>query len=305
MTYEQFKTDVVARLEHQLGDMGQVYVDSALRYNGVVSDRLTIKHEGCNVSPTIYLEPYFDAFKRGMNLDEVSETIVSNYNKRKGQGFLDTSFLFDDYKTVSSQIIFKLINKEMNAELLKNTPHVNYLDLAIVFYYYMPDLSVADGVGCIMIQNEHAALWNVTVDDLMKDAMENTPRIMGLKIQGILSTICEYIGDSNLMEFAEVEDRDTPIYVATNKLKSNGAAVILYKDTLKALAAKLKSDLYVIPCSVNEVIIVEAIEGICVDTTRLKEMIYQVNREEIAKQEVLSDNLYMYSRTTDELCIVN
>ncbi|MCR5196221.1 MAG: DUF5688 family protein [Pseudobutyrivibrio sp.] len=305
MTYEQFKTDVVAKLELRLGDSGQVYVDSALRYNGVVSDRLTIKHKGSNVSPTIYLEPYFDAYNRGMNLDEVSETIVSIYDKRKGQGFLDTSFLFNDYKSVSSQIIFKLINKEMNMELLKNTPHIEYLDLAIVFYYYMPDLSVADGVGCIMIQNEHAKLWNVTVDDLMNDAMENTPRIMGFKLQGILSTICEYIGDSNLMEMAEVEDRNTPIFVATNEYKSNGAAVILYKDTLRALAAKLKSDLFLIPCSVNEVIIVEAIEGICVDTTKLKEMIYQVNREEIAKQEVLSDNLYFYSRVTGKLCIVD
>ena len=45
------------------------------------------------------------------------------------------------------------------------------------------------------------------------------------------------------------------LYVLTNKSRINGAAGIMYEGVLKKLADKLESDMYILPSSIHEVII--------------------------------------------------
>jgi len=51
---------------------------------------------------------------------------------------IDFALMFKDLEVAKTRIIYKLINKERNRELLEKAPHVEYLDLAIVFYYLFP-----------------------------------------------------------------------------------------------------------------------------------------------------------------------
>ncbi len=202
---------------------------------------------------------------------------------------------FKDY------IVFKLINKKKNEELLSKVPHITYLDLAIVFYYLLPGFDADEGGESFMIRNQELEFLNLSVDELLALAKENTPRLLGLKIQGILSTIAEYMDDIDLMLAAEKEESYVPLYVATNRIKSNGAGVILYKDMLDAISAKLNSDLYVIPSSIHEVILVRVIKDCQVDTSSLKDMISYVNKTELQDADILSDSLYYYSRENKAL----
>ena len=207
----------------------------------------------------------------------------------------------EDYSKVRDYIVFKLINKEANSLLLKNVPHVNYLDLAIVFYYLLPSKEDEKEKWFTIVNNELMQHWGVTVEELMQRASENTSRLLGLKIQGILSTIAEYTNDKEWLKYADMEDACIPLYVATNKENTYGASVMLYRDMLRAVAEKFNSDLYVIPCSVHEILLFRPIKGCQVDTNSLKSLISQVNRCEIPKSEVLSDSLYYYSRINNEL----
>lgn len=204
---------------------------------------------------------------------------------------------------VRDNIVFKVINRDKYQELLKKIPHVDYLDLAIVFYYYLEENKNDKGDCLMQINNEMLELWNVDVNILMAAAIDNTPRIFGFKMRGIFSTIATYLGEESLIDLARKEDSYTPLYVATNNNAFNGAAVMIYRDVLKAIAAKLKSDLYIIPCSIHELIIVKTIEGCEFSTDALKEMIYNVNRTELSAEDFLSDNLYFYNRRTGELGI--
>ena len=201
-------------------------------------------------------------------------------------------------------IIYKLINKANNTELLESIPYVDYLDMAIIFYQVVEGFNDGEGT-CALITNKHLEDSDILLKDLMLYASENTPRILGLKINGILSSIAEYSGDESLVEALEEElgvDADMfPLYVATNKVASNGAAVILYKDMLKAMAAKLKSDLYVIPCSIHEVILVKVMKNCQMNTEEIRKLIAEVNRTELRFSDILSDSLYYYSRETGVL----
>ncbi|MCR4831414.1 MAG: DUF5688 family protein [Pseudobutyrivibrio sp.] len=202
-----------------------------------------------------------------------------------------------------TDIIFKLINREANAKLLENVPYKEFLDLAIVFYRVLPKDEKEEGITCCIIDNKSLEKLDTSVDELMAYAVENTPKILGLKVQGILSAIEEYSGDEETVDLAGLEEADIPLYVATNTNANHGASVLLYRDFLKALSAKLKADLYVIPCSVHEVIVFKAITGCQMDTGYLKSLISEVNRKEVPKGDVLSDSLYYFSRVDNELSI--
>jgi hypothetical protein len=209
---------------------------------------------------------------------------------------------------IKDRIIFKLVNKESNAELLNMVPHVEYLDLAIIFYHVINQVEVSEiedeaDVKAALIFNKHMLSWEAEVSDLMNVAMENTPQILGLNVQGILTTLAEYAHDDQMFDIAKEEDTQLPLYVATNNRKCNGAGVILYKDMLMAMAEKLKSDIYVIPCSVHEVILVKVIKGCQIDIEGLRETIAYVNETSVPEGDILSDSLYYYSRDTNELCI--
>ena len=206
------------------------------------------------------------------------------------------------YKQFNKNIVFKLVNKERNTELLEQVPYKEYLDLAVIFY--IASLDDSEAMKCKLITNEIFKDWDVDVDNLMEAALDNTPRILGLKIRGILSTIASYLDDVDFDSIAEEEDNDLPLYVATNKIALNGASVLLYRDLLKAFAARKKSDVYIIPCSIHELIMIPSVECPNVDACELKNLIYYVNRNELKEDEFLSDNLYFYDCREDTVSIV-
>ena len=209
---------------------------------------------------------------------------------------------FQNFNTIKDYIVYTVINKKSNEDFLLQVPYVSYLDLAIVFYYLDPDFNFEEERELFLIRNDDLLIWNVDVAALMNAASANTPRLMGLKIQGIISTIAEYMEDESAKEFAEMNDSYIPMYVASNKRSCYGAAVLLYKDLLSALSAKLKSDLYIIPCSIHEIIVIRVTKDCQLDIEKLKELISHVNSNELKESDVLSDSLYFFSRENNLLC---
>ncbi|SFO01199.1 hypothetical protein SAMN04487831_10623 [Pseudobutyrivibrio sp. UC1225] len=206
------------------------------------------------------------------------------------------------YEKFNKNIVFKLINKDKNVELLETVPYKEYLDLAVVFY--IAHTNDDDSLKCKVITNELMTSWGVDVDALMGLALENTPRLLGLKIRGILNTIASYTDNEELQSVAEEEDNDLPLYVATNNIAMHGAAVLIYRDLLKAFAARKKSDVYIIPCSVHELIMIPSVECPNIDPVEIKNLIFYVNRNELKEEDFLSDNLYFYNVHNDEVTIV-
>ena len=208
------------------------------------------------------------------------------------------------FEKFNKSIVFSLINKEKHQELLSKVPHKDYLDMAVIFYAYFTEVKIDDGNASMLVDNQLMEKWGIDVDTLMEHALENTPRLLGLKIRGIFSTIASYMDDEALTEIAEQEDKYTPLYVATNNIATYGAGVVLYKDMLKAFAARKKSDLYIIPCSIHELILVASSECEGLDVKALKNLIEDVNRFDLPKDEILSDSLYFYSREENTVKLI-
>ena len=87
------------------------------------------------------------------------------------------------------------------------------------------------------------------------------------------------------------------MYILSNQTHLNGAASILYQNVLKDFAEKQGKDLFILPSSVNELIILND-QG--QDPGQLLEIVKEVNRTQVPQSEFLSDSVYHYSAGEDQ-----
>ena len=92
------------------------------------------------------------------------------------------------------------------------------------------------------------------------------------------------------------DDDAIPMYVLTNHLRLNGSATFLYDGILEAFSQKYDMDIFILPSSIHEVILVPA-NGIITKKT-LQHMVKEVNTQEISDQERLSNQVYIFHKET-------
>ena len=84
-----------------------------------------------------------------------------------------------------------------------------------------------------------------------------------------------------------------PVFVLSNIYCVEGAAYIAFDDILSEIKNKLNENFYILPSSINEVLI---IPESFVTPNFVKEMIRDVNSTVVTKIDKLSDNIYFYNR---------
>ena len=97
----------------------------------------------------------------------------------------------------------------------------------------------------------------------------------------------------------EGEEEEESLYVLSNKLRSFGAASMLYEGILEKVGQKLGENYYILPSSIHEVIVVpESKSPVKQD---LEEMVREINETQVEEEEVLSDRVYYFSRKENRL----
>ena len=296
MEFNNFTELVQKEIAKKVGENYHVKLNDVMKNNGVVLRGITLMQDDSNISPTIYLNPYYDAYENGdSTLETVIDDVLETYEQNKIVCNIDMKF-FLNYEAVKSRIIFKLINTEKNRELLEDIPHIPFHDLSIVFQYLVSGEQFRNAT--ILIRNVHIKLWKVNTRDLYECALENTPLLQGYELADMKTILGEYY-PSGVIDDEEIEDmqQEVPMYVLSNKSRVNGAACILYKDLLKDFAMAVDKDLYILPSSTHEVILLPS-DG-TQESAQLKAMVQEVNRTQVDEKEVLSDSVYYYDRKKD------
>lgn len=293
MNYQNFKQHILTELQTEFGSDVKVTIQDIIKNNDTHLDGLTILSPEHNLSPTIYLNHYFSQYEKGRALADIKQDILSVYRENCPSGRIDISF-FTDYDKIKSHIIFKLINYERNKELLQNVPHYRFLDLAIVFSCLLE--STPTGSATILIHEHHLAFWNITRDDLYALAFLNTPKLLQYDLRNMTDLLKELFCDEDAFPVNEDYSDVCPMYVLSNQHKLYGAVCILYQNLLRDFANRLGCDLYILPSSVHEVLIIPAYDH--TNHQELTEMVQDVNSSQLSREEVLSDHVYYYSRET-------
>ncbi|SHJ03957.1 DUF5688 family protein [Parasporobacterium paucivorans] len=323
MNYEQFQGYVKENVTRVLGEECRVIIRKVLKNNDVELDGLTIYENGSIISPTIYLNEYYEEYGQGRPPGNIIAEILDLYDVHKDKMDFDVD-IFKDFDKVKDKIVYKLINAVQNNKLLSDVPFIPLLDLAVVFYYIFD--STESGNSTAMIHNSHLELWNAQVEDLYEAAVRNTPDILEYDLRNMDEIIREMLvadvwnSTEENEEFwsdapydrAEVEkaaadmisdirDHSIQMYVLTNKHRMNGAACILYDGVLQEFASNKGNDLYILPSSIHEVILVPA--GDDVTKEQLDSMVCEVNQSDVEDGDILSDHVYIYRRDTGRICM--
>ena len=208
------------------------------------------------------------------------------------------------YGSVKGSIVYKLISTERNGELLEDIPHMDFLDLSIVFQCLVTEDEF--GIASMLIHNVHLKLWDVTVEELYKAARENTPIIMPHTIKSMAEVLCEIAEAENPEEFdydecmKEYADKE-PMYVLSNEKRIEGAACMLYPNRIRDFSDIIGSSLYIIPSSIHELLLLPTKDTENKD--EIRSMIKEINDTQVSENEILSYSLYYYDREAGKICM--
>ena len=269
----------------------EVRIVNPLKSNGVRLYGLSIVEPNSNTSPVIYLETFFERFLDTDNWAGTVKDILEFYHNNKVEDSFDIKW-FHDFSQVRENLFYRLINYEKNQELLSMVPHTRFLDLAKIYY---ADCQIGATAGSILIYHRHVKEWDITEDELITAAEENTPRLYPANLHPISDT--SEPGD----DISLIPEMPVPMFVLSNIGNHNGAAAVCYKDILERFSQKVEDDLVILPSSVHETILLPLQEKSNLDS--LKEMVYDINRTILNPSEFLSDNVYIYSRQNRNILI--
>ena len=299
MKFQEFTKSVLKKIKERLGEGYEAELQQVRKNNDVLLHGLTIHSEQSNIIPTIYLESFYELYKNDVSLDAIVTKIYNIYRENLPRTNINMNF-FRDFDKVKDRIVYRLVHAERNKALLQDVPHIPFWDLAICFCYAFWSEELGDGM--ILIHDNHMEEWNVNYSDLMQLAEVNTPRLFPVTFYGINEVLKQLHVDIDLSECGEEQ-----LYVLTNRQKVNGASVILYPQTLSWVAEQLKSDFYILPSSIHEVLVLrtERFEALQSEGMVLHEMIRDINFDQLSAEEVLSDYPYFYNRSKRTLTQIN
>lgn len=317
MSLSLFTASIICEMQKKMGEKYRVLSSIVKKNNGVELTGIIIKEEGCNTSPTIYINDFHEEYKRGLPLETIVERLCEIFYKNRYNGSINLSD-FAVYEKARKQLAFKVINYEKNWELLKEVPHKVFCNLAIVFYYVVSQ-SPFDGKASILIHLSHLKNWGISEEELYRDAMKNAPLILPPQIENIEDVMIGLLEkgiseeenrkeENNEREsiniflgrlHAEKQKERIPLYVLSNNKKILGAACMLYPGVLQKFAEIVNCNLYVLPSSVHEVILLPEDEN--VSGASLLAMVTEINRTQVEESEVLADSVYYYNKNTDKL----
>lgn len=298
MKYEEFIAIVREKAQERLGEAYKVMVEKHMTNNGMLVDALCLNRAEEPPSPSLYLNTYFDLYQESMSLDDIMDEILEVYEWEEARK-LSIREEWKDYGTVKKMIGMKLVNTEKNKILLGEIVNIHFLDLSVLFFICRKE---KEALLTTLITHEYMEMWGVTEKDLWEAAQENTAALLPAKIRDIKEILHEAarvrMGKSYSKETVdEVLNQSSnkgPMYVLTNETGYFGASCLLYHDVLDDFADRLGTNLYILPVSIHEVVLIPIDSNL--EYESLPEIIKAVNHTEVLKEDFLSDSLYYYSR---------
>ena len=298
MTFMEFSNEIVENLSAYTGDHRQISIREIRKNNGIILHGLLWQREKNNCSPTIYLENFYQKYQSGMEMTKIMMELIHAFEDYTPDHMIDMSF-FTEYTHAKDKILLKLINYERNYSMLMDMPHIRYQDLAIVFYCRVQEV---DG-GMIMIHNNHMKMWQVTEQELYDRAIVNTPKLCPVCLSNLRSTVEEMLGEEEKASDLDGTAGEDEMQVLTNQSKIFGAVSILYPDVLQNIAERIQRNLYVLPSSVHEVILLPERTGEKGTEESLAEIVKDVNSTVVDTEDILADSVYYYDRVKKSLSV--
>ena len=292
MNYQQFKQFILFVLREKYPEKEyEIHIRQITKNNGLHLDGLCIFHKEDPVSPTIYLDSYYERYQKGTIMTDIISAIEKEYDRgMKLKPCIGNVESY--YEAVKEQIIMRLVNYDKNKEILEDCPYIRFHDLAVTFRWlaYQDEI----GISTALISNKEMERWGISLDKLYEDALENSERLFPVQI----SKLKDLMASKGIVS----EEGEFELYLITNEQGINGATCILYRDALKGIAQFYRRSFYLLPSSIHEMMI--CFEDDHISEEMLLSLVKEANHLVVTMGEVLSDNIYYYDHNKEELFMI-
>lgn len=278
MKYELFKNVVRERVMDFMPPLFSDFVptiESVQKVNGR-RDALILKPSERGESmalPIVYLDDMYEIFSIDQDMDELLGFVAGifvNYTGSVSREEFDV-----DFATKKDSVILSIINTESNRELLKDIPHIELLNMSIIFRIIMR--WVGDGFDSVILNNSIMKEMGIERKELYDLAVQNSRRIFPPTIEQLQDGVC----------------------IVSNQGSMFGAAVMVFEDFMKEVADQVGDEnFYILPSSIHQFF---AISEKNADLEELIMMLAEGNSSITKESEMLSNAIYSYSTSRGAL----
>lgn len=278
MTYAEFLDALELVLYLELEIVENIHRVQVLKNNGVKLDGFSYEINGNKACPTVYVNHYYKESLNEKDLQRIAKQILQI---QRGSQVLEESDLLQllDYEEIKDHIFYRLISKEKNKELLETLPHILWMDLAVVFYFEIPEHMIERASA--LISFAQLKEWGISMPELYRMASENMDKIW----TSLVPMEC-------FLEKFGLSLQHSGIYLLQTGKTNYGAAVILNPNILEQCYETLGEDFYVLPSSVHEVLILPL--SMAPEKEEVDKMIQEVNESCVDAEDFLGDHAYRY-----------
>lgn len=283
MNKEEFTKELVDIISRCLGELYLVEEKCITKNNNTKFQAISIQAKGKDAAMLIYVDELFKNYHRGRCIYDIVDEILDLCHGKYPH--YDSSIV-DNLLHMLDKIYCKFINTEANAMFLYDTPHKEWNDLSIVYYFY---LGQEDDIHqTVTISNKLLKLLGLSLEALDQLAMANTKRDLYPRIQDLGPLYRK----SNEYDMETLCDKHS-LHIVTNSLKISGAIGVLFEECLADFARRMNAThLWVIPSSIHEMLLL--VDDGTMDSRYIRQTIHDVNVRKVAPEEVLSWNCYFY-----------
>ena len=245
---------------------------------------ITVRFDGNRVSPTVYVEEAYQKYTDGETtipeiVDRLCDTV---YEAQKNSPELPELTPEEARK----HITLTLVNTEHNQQLLADTPHWEILggELSAIPRWYISD------EASFIVKNSLCSEMGLTPEEVLQIGQQNI-NSQKFESRSMLEVLEEMMGPE-MADMMLPMDGTPQMIVLTSENKIQGSNALLSESALDEVREKLEGDYVVLPSSIHEVICIPVTEDM--KAKDLRSMVMDVNSTQVAPEERLSDQIFMY-----------
>ena len=270
-----------------------------VKNNGVILTGLSARVPGENISPVLYLNDFYDEIKKGASIEETMEAIASCIENCRNDAMMNLNMGNHDVDMLQDKVTPMLINGKANRDMLQSMPHIQVEDLAMIFKV---DLKMpgSSGIGTMKVKNEMLERWGISKEELYNRAVSNVQKYDAPVLSPMSEMVFELAGgndsDTNLLDNPEMlsDYENEAMFVLTNESRHHGTSALVCPEVMNKISELIPGGFYILPSSIHESLIISKECGM--SAKDLGQMVRDVNREMVSREEVLSDRVYEYDK---------
>lgn len=297
MDFLQFKEELYETLSVYVKEQlnGTLHSD-LIQKNGGSKNGFTYVPGNGPIGITLYAENAYESYQNGASIDQIAKGM---FNTMKEYSMDQDAEINIEEMFKPENIIPALVPSAGNEELLKTIPHIPFENLQIIFKFSLPNFKEG---GTANVPNGYMELHGWNAEKLLDIAMKNSAYKDEISVMPLAEAMFGPSWVSWKADLSFLSEAAVKSVIISNSSNVYGAAAIMDKDVMKKIADVFGEDLYIIPSSVHECILTPKSES---TLEVLQEMVYEVNRETVSREERLSDDIYFFDSITKEITMAS